>query len=42
MNWKEKSNIKCFSENVLLVYFEDNSNTMKPFAKIIHFCRICK
>jgi hypothetical protein len=42
MNWKEKNNIKSFSENVLLTYFEDNSNTMTPFAKIMHFCRICK
>jgi hypothetical protein len=35
---ERKDNIKSFSENVLLVYFEDNSNSMKPSAKIMRFC----
>jgi hypothetical protein len=40
MNWKEKNNITSFSENVLLTYFEEFSNTLKPYSKIMYFCYI--
>lgn len=30
MDWRHKHNVKSFSENVLLAYFEEISKTMKP------------
>lgn len=30
MDWRLKNNIKSFSENVMLAYFQELSNTMKP------------